>query len=398
MKKLFASLLSLSLILSLAACNGSAEPAASGSPAPSEEDATASYAQEFAQAVAGLDADTAVFTVNGEVVTADYFLYWLSYDCQYYDAMLSSFGGGLDFDEEAGDGLTVREFLKADAQRMTALYVTLEQQAAANGCTVSPEQRADWEQTKADYREQLGEEGYASSLRQQGLSARLFDRVGQVGYLYENLRDKLIPEPTKAEMDEYTAENDAYKAKHILLLTAVEGEDGTVSLSTGGAPTNEDGTEFTGTAEEYNQRALAKTQDILAQLAAAADPVATFDVLMHEHSQDTGLATNPDGYLFSSGEMVEPFENATKALAYGEYTTEPVESRFGYHIILRLGVEEECREAQMAEIVDGWIDAMEVTDPTPEYEALDTADFFEKYTDYIEAIYQEWQEQQAADK
>lgn len=418
MKKLLAFLLSLCLLGTLAACNGSADPGASGSPAPGvsgpaapgtsgspapsaanaprEDDPTEAYAQEFAQAVVGLDADAALFTVNGEIVTTDYFLYWLSYDCQYYDFMFSSFGGSLNFEEEVEAGVTVGEFLKRDAQRMTALYVTLEQKAAENGCSVSAEQREDWEQTKAGYREELGEDGYAGSMRQQGLSERLFDRIGQVGYLYENLKLQLVPEPSKEELDAYTAENDTYKAKHILILSAKEGEDGTVSLSTGGTPLNEDGTAFTGTAQEFNEKALAKVKDILARIDAAADPMNTFDTLMHEYSEDTGLAANPDGYVFSSGQMVEPFENATKALAYDAYTAEPVESTFGWHIILRLAPAEECREAKMGEIVDGWIEEMDITDATPEYEALDSASFFEKYTVYGETIYEQWQEQQAA--
>lgn len=409
MKKILAFLLSLCLLGALAACGSPAKPEASGpaapgnagSPAPAaanapkEDDPTEAYAQEFAQAVVGLDADAALFTVNGEVVTADYFLYWLSYDCQYYDSMFSSFGGSLDFEEVVEDGVTVGDFLKLDAQRMTALYVTLEQKAAENGCSVSAEQRADWEQTKEGYREQLGEDGYTSSMRQQGLSERLFDRVGQVGYLYENLKLQLVPEPGKEELDAYTAENDIYKAKHILILSAKEGEDGAVSLSTGGTPLNEDGTAFTGTAQEFNEKALAKVKDILGRIDAAADPINTFDTLMHQYSQDTGLDANPDGYVFSSGEMVEPFENAVKALAYDAYTAELVESTFGWHIILRLAPAAECREAKMGEMVDGWIEEMDITDATPEYEALNAQDFFEKYTVYMEEIYQQWQERQA---
>ena len=57
---------------------------------------------------------------------------------------------------------------------------------------------------------------------------------------------------------------------------------------------------------------------------------------MNENSEDTGLETNPDGYVFTDGTMVSEFEDAVKGLKPGEYTKELVESSYGYHIIKRL--------------------------------------------------------------
>ena len=88
---------------------------------------------------------------------------------------------------------------------------------------------------------------------------------------------------------------------------------------------------------------LAKAEDILAQLRASENPVELFDTLMNEYSEDSGLAGNPDGYLFSTkpdgvnftSRMVTEFGEGTAALEYNEIG-EIVESTFGYHIILRL--------------------------------------------------------------
>lgn len=388
MKKLLAPLLSLSLLLSLSAC-GKEDHTPAG-----EEDPTASYAQEFAQAVAGIDADTVMFTVNGEEVTAEYYLYWLAYDCYDWNSYT---GGTVAFDAEVTEGTTAAEFLKEDAQRMAAFYVTLEQKAAVLGCGLTEAQWAQWAQIKEDYRENLGEDRFNLSLRQLGLTEAGYDRIGalrEISAMYDNLTVSLTAQPTKEDMDRYTEENDTYKAKHILLLTAAEKEDGTVVLSTGGAPTNADGTPFTGTAEEYNRSAMEQMQDILSQVARAADPAAKFDELMHLYSQDTGLVTNPNGYTFSSGQMVAEFERAAKALDYGEYTKEPVESRFGYHIILRLDLEDECRREQMEGKFEQWIAEMSIENVSAEYEGIDAADFFAKYTEYAEKLYTEWQEQQ----
>ncbi len=60
-----------------------------------------------------------------------------------------------------------------------------------------------------------------------------------------------------------------------------------------------------------------------------------FDALIAEYGTDPGTAENPDGYLFTTGQMVEPFEKAAYAAKEGEIT-KPVQTEYGYHIIKRL--------------------------------------------------------------
>ena len=55
---------------------------------------------------------------------------------------------------------------------------------------------------------------------------------------------------------------------------------------------------------------------------------------MLKHNIDPGAT--PEGYTFTYGEMVEPFEKAAFALKENEYTTTPVQTNYGYHIIMRL--------------------------------------------------------------
>ena len=47
------------------------------------------------------------------------------------------------------------------------------------------------------------------------------------------------------------------------------------------------------------------------------------------------MKANPDGYVFGPGEMVTEFEEGTKALQPGQIS-QPIQSSFGWHIILRL--------------------------------------------------------------
>lgn len=70
-------------------------------------------------------------------------------------------------------------------------------------------------------------------------------------------------------------------------------------------------------------------EDLLAQLADGGD----FAALAREHSLDPGSgAEGGDLGWFGLGRMVAPFEEAVLTLEPGE-TSDPVETRFGFHII-----------------------------------------------------------------
>lgn len=66
-----------------------------------------------------------------------------------------------------------------------------------------------------------------------------------------------------------------------------------------------------------------------------------FIALAKEYSDDEGSKEDGGnlGY-FNTGEMVKEFEEAAYALNVNEYTTKPVESTYGYHIIMKTGEKE----------------------------------------------------------
>ncbi len=73
---------------------------------------------------------------------------------------------------------------------------------------------------------------------------------------------------------------------------------------------------------------------------AVKDDVSQFDPLLAVYGTDPGMESNPEGYVFGPGEMVAEFENAVKATAVGA-VSQPVESQFGWHVILRLPLTQE---------------------------------------------------------
>ena len=62
-----------------------------------------------------------------------------------------------------------------------------------------------------------------------------------------------------------------------------------------------------------------------------------FDDLIEEYGEDPGMVQYPDGYVFTKGEMVEPFEKAVYSMKVNEVSG-IVESEFGFHIIKRISL------------------------------------------------------------
>ena len=123
-------------------------------------------------------------------------------------------------------------------------------------------------------------------------------------YIKDNLTDK--------EMKDYydSSIKGDIRASHILISA---GEDAT---------------------DEEKEEAKKKAQDLIKRLKDGED----FATLAKENSEDTESAKNGGdlGY-FNTGDMVEEFEKAAYALDVNEYTTTPVETTYGYHIIMKTG-------------------------------------------------------------
>ena len=138
--------------------------------------------------------------------------------------------------------------------------------------------------------------------------------------LYENIygvgTEKY--EEIKAQTLEYYNDNDYVRVKHILVQF----------------PTNEDGSDVT---DEQKAEALATATEVLERAKAGED----FDALTAEYNEDPGVNSNPYGYYFGKDQMVKEFEDASYSLAEGEMVDEPVETTYGYHIILRLPIDDD---------------------------------------------------------
>ena len=76
----------------------------------------------------------------------------------------------------------------------------------------------------------------------------------------------------------------------------------------------------------------ALAEDILKKAQGGED----FDKLIAEYNTDPGMPSYPDGYIFTDGEMVKPFEDCVKSLKSDGIGI--CESDYGWHIVKRLSL------------------------------------------------------------
>lgn len=141
-------------------------------------------------------------------------------------------------------------------------------------------------------------------------------------YINTNLTDK--------EIKDYYKDNiyGEIKASHILI--SVDASDN--------ATTEE--------KKAAEKKALEQAQDIIKQLNDGKD----FAKLAKKYSTDKSNKENGGdlGY-FQPSDMVEEFSEAVRKLKKGEYTKEPVKTKFGYHIILKV---DEKEKAELKDVKD----------------------------------------------
>jgi peptidyl-prolyl cis-trans isomerase C len=88
-------------------------------------------------------------------------------------------------------------------------------------------------------------------------------------------------------------------------------------------------------ATEYNARhILVNTQEEAEEIISELDKGGDFSALAKEKSTDTSASEGGDLGWFSTAQMVQPFADAVARLEKGSYTREPVQTQFGWHVIL----------------------------------------------------------------
>nr|WP_297279006.1 peptidylprolyl isomerase [uncultured Butyricicoccus sp.] len=285
---------------------------------------TASVSEEQKQAV--------VLTVNDKDFTATQYAAAFLYNQNRLDSMLSGYGQQTSKDiTDADDRKVYSDNIAQLAEKQLAYLTVCEEQMQAAGLTVED---SDIEQQLKEQAEMMGGDAALDSyLKEMGLTREQYSDFVRLSVMVSKLRENYFaqnPDAARKAFDEQYL-----RCKHVLIKTV---DDNNAPLD--------------------NQDELkAKAEDVAKRAKAGED----FDTLIANYNDDPGMESNPDGYVFTEGEMVDEFYQGTKALAI-DGISEPIQSTYGWHIIKRLPLRDEdfeskkstIEESLFSDLVDTW--------------------------------------------
>lgn len=156
--------------------------------------------------------------------------------------------------------------------------------------------------SKEQFEEELAQEGLTPDSLRSMIASQL-----QVQALQEQMADK-ASRPTSDEVRTYSEQNPRIRAQHILLRIAPDASEAEVD----------------------------STQQRAAALIDSAKAGINFSELAKRHSEGPSAERGGDLGFFTREEMVDPFAEAAFALSdSGKVASEPVRTRFGFHVIRR---------------------------------------------------------------
>lgn len=254
-------------------------------------------------------AKTEIMKVNDISVSAGYFNY-----CMYLAQSTLAENLGTTNERIAemwstslGD-ITFCEYISDIAADQVVMLAAAAGEARKQGLKLDDADIASVEDNLTTLRNSYAEEAeYFAALEMLGTSEDAL-RTYMTDYMYMNKLYEKYEEQyglNDAEIKKYLDEN-YVQAQHILIST--EGLD-----------------------DEQKAEKLAYAKQVLSKVKAGGD----FETLVKEYGEDPGMEANPDGYLFTKGEMVAEFETAAFALKVGKVSN-LVETAYGYHIIKRV--------------------------------------------------------------
>lgn len=320
----------------------------------------------------GVAPDAIVASLNGNGASADLVAYWIGYDVSYLNSYMQYYtGSSINWDDTLSDGMSVADYVKASVLSSVKQHLVLENLANKYGVTLTEGQESAMADSDQTYIDQYGsEEAFEEEIAKLGMRRETYDRVARSNYLYQDLYELYNTEgsalyASNEDLAVYAADQNYITADHILLSTK--------DLTTGEALTDEQKAEKKALAEEIKQKLDACEGDI-------DELTALFQELADQYSEDPGRETYPTGYTFTTGSMVQEFEDAAYALSEGE-VSEVVESSLGYHILLRLPLDksaaaDEVREEYFTNFIAEQVDAAAMA-TSADYDKLDPQTIYE---------------------
>ncbi len=324
MKKSFSVLIVLIMLLSLlSACADASvreyEPTPTVTPRPEG-------VHDFKAAYESMDPDTVVFTIGKDKIYWDELFYWINSSMLRIESQF----GAMPLDDMLTEDESFAEFIMEDVKTVIVQFYGLNKELEKLGIGLSDESKAQFEEIKKANMErycggQVSDEEFFNALSEFLISERVYKYVSETSLLHQDGFAALYgPGGEKFSADKtlaFAEERGYMRAMHVLF--SFENPDGSQKID----------------AEKLNLKKEAEALvSELRKIGAKDKLTEEFKKKVLERGEDPGAAHLIDGYYFTEGKMVPAFEEAVKAAEMYK-VTDPVETEFGLHVILRLPLE-----------------------------------------------------------
>lgn len=303
------------------------------------------------QQASGLKGTETVLTVDGEAVSAEEYLYMVSYSAQ-----TLSYYGITDLNTELGDDYTAADYVAEQARSQVKQQAAIRKWAADKGVTLTEEDAANLQAQKDGYGDELD-----TLLKVNGISEEQYDRLMNTSMLYSRLYDTYCAEGGSLRPSD--SELSALAEEHVLMTGDV------LTISTGGMD------------DAAKAEAKALLDDYRQRLAAAEDNASAFAEL------EVG-----DGVVASAGVTYDGCEETalTKAMAaLGEGAVSAViEDEGAYYVVVRRATDlSVAAELLFGEDMSARIENAQVELNESVFGRIDIATFYIKFSAAQQKLY-----------
>lgn len=306
--------------------------------------------------------DAQLMKVNGEVVEAEEYFYWLTSVCDY---LFSYAGGQLNFAAPLTEEMTYGQYAKNDAAETVKLYAVVRQWAEREGITLTQEDLDALDAQREQYVTYYGgEEGYQQQLYLLGVSEECMRRIEEAPLLYNRIYEQYCLEdgslyPGEEAVEAYAEENGFVTAYLLYFATEGLGQADLDALKS-------------------------KAEDFAQQLRQAGDKAAVYEQL----ALQLGLDPSGGALTFDPKSSDADVCQAISQLAAGEVSG-VIEGANGYYVVLRQDlnlpvVAGELLNVQLEELLE----KANVTYQQRLYDKIDAGDFYQRLNESRLAIMQ----------
>lgn len=303
------------------------------------------------QQASGLKGTETVMTVDGEAVSAEEYLYMVSYSAQSL-----SYYGITDLNTDLGDSYTAADYVTEQALSQVKQQAAIRKWAADKGVTLTDEDAANLQAQKDGYGDEMD-----TLLKVNGISEEQYDRLMNTSMLYSRLYDTYCAEGGSLRPSD--SELSALAEEHVLMTADV------LTLSTGGMD------------DAAKDEAKALMNGYFQQLAAAEDNAAAFAAL-----------EVADGVVASAGVTYDGCEETALTTALAELGEGAVggviQDEGAYYVVVRRATDlSVAAEMLFGEEMSARIENAQVELNEDVYNRIDIASFYTKFVAAQQKLY-----------